>query len=64
MLIVLITQVDLVLDKADLAATVIHKWVPTHGIYFIRGLTPQNPAPSAAAGQPSPAEHRNFATGP
>ena len=47
--------IDLVLDKADLAGIVIHKWVPTHGIYFfvckILHLV-------------LPAEHQNLATGP
>ena len=33
----LLTQVDLALDKADLAGIVIHKWVPMHGIYTRAG---------------------------
>ena len=31
-----------------MAAIVIHKWVRTHGIYFIPRFCPQNPAPDAA----------------
>ena len=31
-----------------MAAIVIHKWVPTHGIHFIPRVWPQNPAPGAA----------------
>ena len=38
----LFAQVDFVLDKADLAVTAIHKWVPMHGICFIRRSCLQN----------------------
>ena len=32
----LFTQVDLVLDTADLAGIVVHKWIPMYRIYFIQ----------------------------
>ena len=31
-----------------MAAIVIHKWVPTHGIHFIPRFCPQNPVPGTA----------------
>ena len=41
-------QVDLVLDKVDLAGIVIHKWKPMHGIYFIPRFYQLNIMPSIA----------------
>ena len=45
-----------------------HKWVPTHGIYFTLRFCSQNPAPSgwsrpAAQVTPGLTRHRNLATG-
>ena len=51
-------------DKVDLAGIVIHKWVPTHGIYFILKFCSLNLSPGTAAGPPSQAEHQNLAMGP
>ena len=33
-----------VTDKVDLAGTIIHKWVPMHGIYFTLSFCPLNHA--------------------
>ena len=56
----LFTPVDLAIDKADLAAVVIHKWVPMHGIYFIPRFCPQNPAPGATNRPPRPRPVRPY----
>ena len=59
----------MVLDEADLAGIVIHKWEPTHGIYFQypKILPIKSHAQCrylAATGPPSPVEHQNLATDP
>ena len=43
-----------------MAAIVIHKWVPTHGIHFIPRFCPQNPAPGAADQPPRPRPVRPY----
>ena len=42
----------MILDKADLAGIVIHKWVPMHGTYFIQRFCPQISAPGTARAGP------------
>ena len=58
------TQVDLVLDKANLAGIVIHKCIPTHGIHFILKFCLQNPAPGASTWTLHLAKFQKLATGP
>ena len=46
----------MVQNKVDLPGIVIHKCVPTHGIYIILRFCPLNPAPGAAPARRRPAQ--------